>query len=718
MKYIARITETGKEQLLKDHLECVAQKTASFAKKFDSEELGYVIGLLHDIGKYSSSFQRRIRGSKEKVDHSSAGLQLAYKEFQEHIATILGFCISGHHGGLTDTGTKIDYKEAHSLHGRLKKDLEDYSNYRSEIQIPKLINLDTIKRILLNSDFQDFSLSFYIRMLFSCLVDADFLDTESFMEPNIDRSILYNFNLMWKQLQNHLVKFKDKKGIINKKRREILNKSIECAEKNRGVFRLTVPTGGGKTLTSMAFALKHLIKHKMDRIIYVIPYTSIIEQTGKVFREIFGNDFVLEHHYNFNFEEKEDDELNKQMQKFKLATENWDYPIIITTNVQFFESLFSNRTSRTRKLHNICNSVIIFDEVQMFPYDFLKPVLRGIKELVSNYSCSVLLCSATQPNFEAVINQLNIFDIIDDSEGLNEVFRRTKINNIGNISDEMLVEKIRKYKQALIIVNTKKKANQLKQLLSNKNCYCLSTLITPTDRENAINNIKNKLLNGEDCLVISTQIVEAGVDIDFPVVYREISGIDSIVQAAGRCNREGKLDYGEVNIFCFKDYKPSKSSYLNQGVALGRMYINEYDDILNLNVISEYFNYIFSIKNLDFQNILDCFKIENGEIEFNYKTAAEKFHLIDDNKYPVIIPNEKNRKHLESLAYSNNYMSIFRKLQTDTVMLYKYELQKLSQDKKVKPIIENIFVLTDYLLYDPKSGLNIYYDEVFINTIC
>lgn len=718
MKYIARINETGKEQLLIDHLENVAKMTAAFAKKFSSEEFGYVIGLLHDIGKYSNAFQRRIRGNNERVDHSTAGLQLSYEEFQQHIALILGFCIAGHHGGLPDIGTNIDYKETPTLLGRLKKDLEDYSNYKSEIRIPKTINLDAIKKILQNSDSEDFSLSFYIRMLFSCLVDADFLDTESFMKPNINRGIIYDYNLMWKQLKKHLEKFKNKKGFINKKRQEILKKSIKCAEESKGIFRLTVPTGGGKTLTSMAFALSHLLKHKMDRIIYVIPYTSIIEQTGKVFREIFGSDFVLEHHYNFNFEETEDGELTDQMQMFKLATENWDYPIIITTNVQFFESLFSNRTSSTRKLHNICNSVIIFDEVQMFPYDFLKPVLRGIKELVTNYSCSALLCSATQPNFEAVINQFNIFDIIDDAVELNEVFRRTKIKNIGNISDKELVEKIKNHKQALIIVNTKRKANKLKELLSDKNCYCLSTLITPKDREIAINNIKNSLLNKEDCLVISTQIVEAGVDIDFPVVYREISGIDSIVQAAGRCNREGKIDFGEVNVFCFEDYKPTKSDYLNQGVALGQMFIKEFDDILNLNVISKYFNHIFSVRNLDKQRILDCFKRENGEIEFNYKTAAEKFSLIDDEKYPVIIPNEQNRKHLESLAYSSNYKNILRMLQTDTVLLYNYELQKLFQGKKVKPIIDQIFVLTDYLLYDPKSGLNIYYDEGFINTIC
>jgi len=717
MQYIARKNEMGFEQRLVDHLINVANMTAFFASKFSSEELGYTIGLMHDIGKYSNTFQRRIRGTNEKVDHSTAGLQLAFKEFQKHIAYILGFCISGHHGGLPDTGTKIDYKDNPTLHGRLKKDLEDYGYYKNEIQIPKTISLNAIQNILQNSDSKDLSLSFYIRMLFSCLVDADFLDTEKFMKPDVDREVRYDFELMWKQLQSHLEKLKDKKGLINEKRREILNKALEFADEDRGLFRLTVPTGGGKTLTSMAFAIKHLLKNKMDRIIYIIPYTSIIEQTGKVFREIFGSDYILEHHYNFNFEEKEDGELTDQMQKFKLATENWDFPIIITTNEQFFESLFSNRTSRCRKLHNICNSVLIFDEVQMFPYEFLKPMLSSIKELVSHYSCTALFSSATQPSFESVIRKLDIIDIIDNPMELNEIFRRTKINYLGNISDKDLVERIRKHKQALVIVNTRKRANSLKELLNDKDLYCLSTLMTPNDREIAIKNIKDCLEKGKDCLVVSTQIIEAGVDIDFPVVYREITGIDSIVQAAGRCNREGKKSNGDVYVFCFEDYKPIKSSLINQGVSLGKMFINKYEDVLNLKAINEYFNHIFSFQNLDFQDILDCFKVDNGVIDFKYKTASDKFRLIDDDKKPVVIPNDENRKLLESLPYLNNYPNLFRKLQTDTVMLYNFEFNKLFQDRKIKPIIENIYVLTDYLLYDSKSGLNIYYDEGFKDSI-
>ncbi|MFY9421665.1 MAG: CRISPR-associated helicase Cas3' [Bacilli bacterium] len=711
MRFIARQNEEGFEQPLIDHLMNVAKKTASFARKFSSEDFGYLIGLLHDIGKYSDAFQRRIRGSKEHVDHSTAGLQLAFKEFPKHIALILGFCIAGHHGGLPDSGTRIDYKEASTLSGRLKKDLDDYSNYKKELQIPKNFNLNAIRKMLENSDNPSFSLSFYIRMLFSCLVDADFLDTECFMNPNVDRSVEYDFEVMWKLLQDHLDKFENRRGVINEKRREILNKALASAERGKGIFRLTVPTGGGKTLTSMAFAMKHLLTNKMDRIIYIIPYTSIIEQTGLIFREIFGPDLVLEHHYNFNFEETETGDLTEQMQKLKLATENWNHPIIITTNVQFFESLFSNRNGRCRKLHNICNSVLIFDEVQMFPYDLLIPMLSSIKELVSNYSCTALFSSATQPNFESVINRLHFIDLIDNPKELNEIFRRTKINNIGKISSQELVEEIRKYKQALVIVNTRKRANQLKQLLGDKDCYCLSTLMTPRDRELAIKRIKERLKADEDCIVISTQIVEAGVDIDFPVVYREVAGIDSIIQAAGRCNREGKKEIGMVHVFWFNDYKPTKSSHLNQGVALGGMLINEHDDVLDLDVIDEYFNQVFTRQELDYHKILNYFTTENGKANFNFKTAADKFRLIDDEKYPVVIPNDENRKLLHTLVYSENYWKTFRELQTDMVMLYYYEIEKLFQDRKIKALAEKLYVLADYLLYDSKSGLNIYYGE-------
>ncbi|HOV42114.1 MAG TPA: CRISPR-associated endonuclease Cas3'', partial [Oscillospiraceae bacterium] len=398
-KYIAHIRDEDNErQPLIDHLTQTAILAALFAGKFYNSELGYYAGLLHDIGKYSDEFQRKIKNRLNiKCDHSAAGARELEKLGK--LGKMLSYCVAGHHAGLPDSGSRFSSAGDGTLYGRLNKEyiVNNYDAYLQEIKNEISLCEPNIKPM----GKKGFSISFFVRMLYSCLVDADFLDTEKFMQNGrIARAEDFDFNEILSKLNKKLSEFSGSSGIINEKRAEILNSCRQKgSEEQPGLFTLTVPTGGGKTLSSMAFALNHLMRNGMKRIIYVIPYTSIIEQTAKIFKDVFGEDCVLEHHSNYSFPEDENDDKKNIM---KLSSENWSMPIIVTTNVQFFESLFANKPSKCRKLHNIANSVIIFDEVQMLPVIYLKPCVRAIAELVHNYKCTAVLCTATQPSINSL----------------------------------------------------------------------------------------------------------------------------------------------------------------------------------------------------------------------------------------------------------------------------------------------------------------------------
>ncbi len=714
MEYIARKNEeNGKEQPLKDHLKNVAELTSQFASIFKSDNLAYQIGYLHDIGKYSDAFQKRIRGSLLRVDHSTAGAKIAQEKFHQLLSIISGYCICGHHAGIPDFGCDADNAESSTLKGRLKKPIEDFSSFKKELEIREFKDVSEAGAIIRVSKNQpDFALSFYVRMLFSCLVDADYLDTERFMRGETNRSIHCDFSVFKQKLSKKMAQYQHLPGIINQKRREILQCCLSAAESKRGMFRLSVPTGGGKTLSSMAFAVNHLLKHGLKRIIYVIPYSSIIEQTSNVFKKIFGEEYVLEHHYNYQYDYDENNNLSAMQERLKLATQNWDMPIVVTTNVQFFESLFSNRSSRCRKLHNICQSVIVFDEVQMFPYDFLQPCLKAISELVNNYGSSVVFCSATQPNFDFLLAGQQIKEIVENSHELEVVFKRTEIIKTGVLSEEDIVQRIKTHNQALVVVNSRKEALSIFENLAEKESYCLTTLLTPLDRTKAIKKIKDDLREGKTCRVISTQLIEAGVDIDFPVVYRAVAGVDSIIQSAGRCNREGKADKGYVYVF-----RPQKEikrkGHLLQGIQIGDMIMNEFDDISSSEAIEAYFKYAYAAKNLDINSILNCFvKKKNAALlDYEYKRAADNFKLIDNDQKQIIIPDADVALLIEKIKYSKSPNKFLNRLQQKSVSVYFYEFDKLFNDKKIFEVIEGVFMLQDISLYSKDKGLNIFYDD-------
>jgi len=545
-------------------------------------------------------------------------------------------------------------------------------------------------------------------MIYSCLVDADFLDTEAFMdkEKSIWRKGNPSLPELGKKLDSALKRFENALMTqINQRRAEILRDCIDAANRPQGIFSLTVPTGGGKTLSSLAFAMKHAIKHDLKRIIYVIPYTSIIEQNASVFRNILGENSVLEHHSNF--EPAEEDHRSR------LASENWDAPVIVTTNVQFFESLYRSRSSKCRKIHNIAKSVVILDEAQMLPVPLLKPCLEVIRELSSSYKTSIVLCTATQPALsttETFKDGLNdVHEIIPDPGKLYCEFKRVRVEKLPVISVDELTERLGKYKQVLCVVNTRGHARRIYERIRGRKeeCYHLSALMCPEHRTITLNKIRSALRTGSPCRVVSTQLIEAGVDIDFPVVFRSVAGIDSIAQAAGRCNREGFLREGG-QVFVFSPENGYPPGYFRQAAQTSEMVMRHHDDILSLDAVNEYFRILYWMKGeqLDEYGIIDDLSegIKNGD--FPFRIVDEKFKIIQDGVESIIIPwNKEAEKIISSLRYSEFPATFARRIQRFTVQVYPKILNGLESSGSVERLHDQYCVLINMDIYKDDLGL-------------
>lgn len=542
MAYTGHKRSDGVIQPLLDHLTGVAALAATFSRTFAAEDHARRTGLLHDIGKYAPDVQRRMNDPehKRKVNHTSAGAQEAFR-----LRDVAGmFAIAAHHGGLMD---RVDL-----LGGKLRYTPQDYSAFQKEI----VLDSNASAPAWAETDSQ--TLCFYVRMLYSCLVDADYLDTEAFMNGQPVRPSAGDpLPVLLERLQRHVKGWYPPRTSVNVRRCAILDSCADAAEREQGLYTLTVPTGGGKTVSSLMFALKHAVKHHCNRVIYVVPYTSIIEQNAAVFADILGNENVLEHHSGVKEEEPgEDEELNASNARKRLASENWDAPVIVTTAVQFFESLFAAGTGKCRKLHNIAGSVIIFDETQMLPLDFLRPCVYAMAELVKHYRTTAVLCTATQPALNQLLTEYlpgqPVQEIIPDSNALYRALRRTVYRHEGTLSQDSLLAGLLNGQQCLCIVNSRKLARQLYDMLPGESRFHLSTLMTPTDRRRVIAEIRARLTSGVPCRVISTSLIEAGVDLDFPTVWREEAGLDAILQAGGRCNREGNRQPEESIVHVFR----------------------------------------------------------------------------------------------------------------------------------------------------------------------
>ena len=701
-RYLAHISQDGREQTVEEHLAGTAELCSKFAESFGCKEQGNLIGSAHDIGKFSAEFQERLRGGAV-VDHSTAG---AFECAKQNMFWAAG-CIAGHHGGLPDYGNgKIDREDSPTLFGRLWKAAKNmipqyYPPKKLEraIEAPKGFGQDPLTD------------SFVIRMLYSCLVDADYLDTERFMSGGkVERSGYDDILTLRKRLNDYILPWLAPKTELNRLRCSALKACIDGGANKRGLFTLTVPTGGGKTVSSLAFALEHAVSNGLDRVIYVIPYTSIIEQTADVFRGILGENNVIEHHSGVSVEVPEGSVVQKQLQA--LATENWDAPVIVTTAVRFFESMFSNLSSDCRKLHNIANSVIVFDEAQMIPSAHLRPCTAAIAKLIELFGSSVVLCTATQPVLEPMIREyapsVRTTELCTNREELSVALKRTTIDFEGKLSKEELTRKLSRHDSVLCIVNSRKAAKEIFSLLPEEDSFHLSTLMYPEHRRKVLSEIRRRLYEGLPCRVVSTSLIEAGVDVDFPAVYRETSGLDSVIQAAGRCNREGKRPTDESIVTVFEsDYSGPLLLKMNIGAA--KEVLMSTSDPAGLEAIRQYFCTLLNLSGdqHDKYKVTESFRDGIAGCSLPFKTVAESFRFIDSDTKTVYISTKESEELIRMLKEGNTSRSLFRKLGQYGVSIYEKHYDELLSAGDAVQLTEGIAVLENTGLYNEKTGLSL-----------
>ncbi len=843
--YFAHIRPDGEKQTVQAHLRDTGALCGDFASRFGERERGELMGCAHDIGKLSNAFQRRLAGGP-KVDHATAGALECMKKKD----IVAAGCVAGHHSGLPDFGNhafqrrlaggpKVDHATAGALECMKKKDivaagcvaghhsgLPDFGNPRVEMagsstlagrlkkrpgkDIPEYDWHEELPDPGAMPRFGDpYSISFLTKMLYSCLVDADFLDTERFMGGGtVARGDYDELPVLMERLQAYVRPWFPAKTELNEKRCRILERCVDSAEHPQGLFTLTVPTGGGKTVASLAFALRHALKHGMERVIYVIPYTSIIEQNADVFRKILGEKNVVEHHSGVLLDE--DDEVNSDNVRQRLATENWDAPVIVTTAVQFFESFYHNRSSQCRKLHNVANSVVIFDEAQMIPAGQLLPSVGVIAQLVRYFHTTAVLCTATQPvlddllrsfvpdltareicpdredlyrsfrrvsyrNTTAVlctatqpvlddllrsfVPDLTAREICPDREDLYRSFRRVSYRNRGKLSHEALCRELAEHKQVLCIVNTRQEAQKVFEDLPDEGKFHLSTLMHPNHRRATLSEVRRILKSGGTCRLVSTSLIEAGVDVDFPAVYRELAGLDSIAQAAGRCNREGKrpadssiVTYFEterpapllqqVNIGAarealadgddpgdpmtmrryFQSWRSLRGDNLDQSNAVGSLRRGIRGCSFPFETVAKNFHFIdqenYTVyipqvrgDNLDQSNAVGSLRRGIRGCSFPFETVAKNFHFIDQENYTVYIPQGEGKELCERIRNGCADRKDYRKIGQFAVLVYKSHYLQMVSAGDVIPVHENAGVLNNLDLYRAETGLSLIVEQ-------
>ena len=735
---IAHRTEGGEEQSLYDHVEGVAlqiRRNLTEAGLKQLIPLGELLGRLHDAGKAQPAFQRYIRGeSPAKAPHSAAGALLATSliyELSEELALkklprtsqLLAYAISGHHRGLYDYAELRNKLEEVDCKDRCKKTAEALTKLRSQIQSWAKEHAEATETSLKELAKQvgaTEQAQALIRLLFSCLVDADFLDTEAFMDKERkgrrhEATCRYApLETLRDRLTKHMEGFSTE-GKINEARRAFLN---QCREHGRtcpkGYYSLFLPTGGGKTLSSMAWALETALKHEAQRIIYVIPYTSIITQTAGIFREIFGEENVLEHHSDITFSGGEASQEAERYERTRLLAENWDAPIIVTTNVQFFESLFSHKVSRSRKVHSIANSVVVFDEVQMFPTEFLHPMLRLLEDLRWIYGTQLLFCSATLPPFDkdhsSTFKKINDFHqlsdtiqpIVPEDPELFRIFDRVVYHlEEKEYTTKKLAEKLAQHDSALCIVNSRRDASLLYHALLEEgkeaqDVIHLSRNMCSAHLKERIAEVRQRLKAKIPTIVISTQLIEAGVDIDLPIVYRAMSGLDSIVQAGGRCNREGKRPApGEVYVFSLSDGGKAFGA-IAQGQNATRFLLDNDKEhtrpSIPLELIKVYYDrYYASIESFDTKDITESLYDEDEakRWRFDFQQASEDFQLIDNVDRDLFVPYGRGKELIEGLQKHTLYLNhrTMRELQQYHVAISKWRYEELEEARLLSEVV-------------------------------
>lgn len=723
-KYISHVRKDTDGNIVayqsnEEHSRGVAELAARFASEFGMGDFGRLMGLLHDKGKEKDEFQNYIRFQNELTDkktytqegkaHAYVGGLLAKSGFGP-ISPLIANPIMGHHRGLYDYGDLEN-----ETRREVPKEISSIDMKGVPLHFPEWMN----PRVLQPKDFHHVE-----RMLFSCLVDADYLDTERFMQPAQHQLRGGKATLadLLPMLEDKLHSFGEPQTEVNCIRAEIQQYCRESALYAPDFYSLTVPTGGGKTLSSLLWALLHAVRYGKRRIIIAIPYTSIIVQTAAILRRIFGAENVLEHHSNIALNEHDESET---AEKLELATENWDYPIIVTTNVQLFESMFSHKSSDCRKLHNIANSVLIHDEVQTLPTDFLQPIVDALDTYHRIFGVSVLFTTASQPVLEGEHQGTNpsvtlkglksIKEIVPPHAVLHDRLRRVEldIDDTPRTYDEV-AERLMQHDRVLCIVNTRRDAKEIFDRLPDEGIRIhLSRMMCPAHLSAKIQEMKDALADPHNRIVrvVSTQLVEAGVDIDFPVVYRQEAGLDSILQAAGRCNREGKHSLCTTHVFSLAAEHPLPKGYISQCNNARLNMIGQYD-WFSPKAMNSYFIQLYSrIRDFDAKKMSEYlytpYVIKNGRQIYNLQpeTAAQEFQLIDDSTASVVVNWKNSVSLIEKLKKEGPSYALIRELSQYSVNLHQYNLKQMLAEGIVEEVIAGIYVAAGSNQYNAAVGL-------------
>src|SRR3989338_4056727 len=702
--------EKGEWHKLEDHLKEVARLATKFADKFGAGELAKWIGLWHDLGKANPEFQDYLKACQQKERHEKAphaiwGAVLAYwlisRNREDDRWKEIAITIAGHHGGIDQPGSLSQRLEERTQNNQGL--FQQIAEYAKKLPSPPQVRLPELTRT---------QRELFIRMVFSALVDADYLDTEKHFNEKqyLLRQNQQRIENLWSRFdaeQKQFASAADTETTVNKIRKEVYELCDKAALGQPGIYRMTVPTGGGKTRSGLAFALKHAVKNKMDRVIVAIPYTSIIDQTAKEYRKILGSDAVLEHHSQVSV--PADESQDAAYVSLRLASENWDVPLIVTTTVQLFESLFSNKPGKVSKLHNLSRSVIVIDEVQALPTELLTPTLDALSELVERYHVSVVLSTATQPSFEEShylkpFQGLQVYEIVPKEiyqEHFKKLERVEYYRKEVPVSWQELADEISGEKQIMVVLNTRKDALSLIEALSNKdNAFHLSTLLCGIHRRLILREVKRRLKKGLPVRLISTQVVEAGVDIDFHIVYRAIGPLDRIVQAAGRCNREDKLQNGRrgrVIVFEPAEGRTPRGPY-KTGLEKAKLLLMQHDisELHNPELYRAYFEKLFADVDTDKK------RIQTHREVLDYPNVDSEYRLIEQNTVPVLTNCDSATKRLTEWK-RQPCRRTWQRLQPLLVNMFDYEVQKLRAEGWLEQISDGLYL--SRCMYDKLKGL-------------
>lgn len=751
-------TGDGREpELLSEHAVAVAEKAMSLTEKFGARDYGYAAGLLHDLGKAKQEFQAYIRGQGRSEPHAAEGALLAQLHyalrcpppFKASLGRLLAFAIAGHHAGLANGNAAGNGMRS------LDERLDAAKRVEPWFSMDALSTFERPPAPLVAARHDPFGWAFFVRMLFSALVDADRLETERWSNESKPDAVtrgwsgqIVDLKLALDGYLAHAFGEGPRTSELARLRAEVLADCRAAADREQGLFSLTVPTGGGKTLSSLAFALDHAIRHDLDRVIYVIPFTSIVEQTADVFRRALGDsDAILEHHSAFDDQvvaRADEQDRDFGLIKLRQDAENWDRPIVVTTAVQFFESLFANKPGRCRKLHNIAKSVVVLDEAQTLPLKLLRPCLAALNELSRGYRSSIVLCTATQPavtrpaGLRAPEALEGVREIIPARRDLFSRLKRVRTEVGGTLSDAQLVGSLGAVGQGLVIVNNRRHARELFKVLETTGIEGrrhLTTAMTAAHRQHVLAEIRADLAEGRPVRLVSTSLIEAGVDIDFAAVWRAWAGLDQIVQAAGRCNREGRLgpEGGRLVVFAPEEKEGrAPPRELEQNADTARRVLRDLPDLLSPKAMAAYFReLLWTREDGGHYRQLDAVKVGEREIigimtaldetksglNFPFADIAQAFRLIDETMVPVIIPATAHatagapQALLDRIPHVKSVGGISRELQRHVVQVPRRAREALIKEAAAyvierKELGDQFVVLDNPDLYSDACGLD------------